>query len=122
MTPQAETTAKQPKPPAEVPNRRLSVVYFTSSVVICGVEMDSASVPMPSNIIGGHRPGNSVDSIALAWLERDGSVIEDTKGVSGPSDGLVFRKRTHDNVRNVRVGAQTFVPWSRVRCVTYGPE
>lgn len=119
MTPQTQTESK-PKSPEATPHRRLSVVYFHRSVVLCGSEQESAALP-PKDA-QAHRPGNSVDLIERCWIGEDGEISTSAEFATRPPDGLVFRKRSHDNVKNVRVIAQTFVPWSNIRCVTYGAE
>jgi hypothetical protein len=119
MTPQTEN-AKQPKPtlppePEYKAQTRLSVVMFAGSIMF-GTEMDSASVWVPGS--KGQAPSNAVDSIELAWLNSRGEVISDYPQSDTPH-GLVIRKRVHDLNTGRRVIRQTFVPWARVRSISY---
>ncbi len=102
-------------PPKVVVHTKIAVVYFNRSVVLCGEERDSASLAIPGQ---AHQPGNVVDSILPVTALSDGTFDRSGK----VANGLLFQKRRYDARVSGQIMARTFVPFTDVRCITYGHE
>jgi hypothetical protein len=108
--------AEKPTPePTYAPQTKLAVVYFRESVTF-GTEMQSASVPVRLKSGDLQRGSNTVDSIEIGYLGKDGSIAADNPS---PSDGLVLRSKVHDLHSGKRIVRQVFVPWSNVKSIGY---
>ena len=67
--------------------------------------------------IGVDKQTSTCDSLTPARLEPDGTPVAIKAGER--ADGILFRKRAHDRIRNVYYLAQAFSPWANIRGLVY---
>lgn len=84
---------------------RLEGAFFNQSAPFAG-EVMSVSVNL------------NCESIVAARLEADGRAIAISEGQR--ADGIMFRRKVHDRLKNITYISQCFVPWANVRGLTYG--